>query len=451
MATTFIINANIVNEGEIFIGDILIEDGYISKIIRKTTGFQKPSEYFADIVIDATDKFLIPGVIDCHVHFREPGLTYKADIFSESRAAVAGGVTSFMEMPNTIPNATTLEILEEKYKIASEKSIANYSFFIGGNNSNVNELLGVSKKNVCGIKLFLGASTGNMLTNQLEVLEQIFSNASVPIAAHCEDEEIINNNIAKFKEKYGENAPYQFHSEIRSEEACYKSTKFAIELAKKHNTRLHITHVSTTKELELLKNSLPLTNKNITAEVCPHYLWFDDSDYADEKEFIKCNPSIKSANDKTALLEGLLNNTIDIITTDHAPHTIEEKQQTYFNCPSGIASIEHSLLIMLELYKLNKITLEKVIDKMCHSPAICYNIEKRGFIKVGYWADIVLLDMQSNWKAEKSNIVSKCGWSPYQEIMFHSKITHTFVNGNLVYYQNHFKANMKGKRLLFTR
>lgn len=451
MATTFIINANIVNEGEIFLGDILIEDGYISKITRKKAKIHQPFKCFADNVIDARDKYLIPGIIDCHVHFREPGLTYKADIYSETKAAVAGGVTSFMEMPNTIPNATTNEILEEKYKIASQKSLANYSFFIGGNNNNLSELLKVNKKNVCGIKLFLGASTGNMLTNDLEVLEHIFSNASVPIAVHCEDEEIINNNLAKYKIEFGEQAPFKVHSEIRTAEACYKSTKFAIELAQKHNTRLHITHISTAKELNLLNKLLPLSKKNITAEVCPHYLCFDDNDYAEKNGYIKCNPSIKSANDKTALLEGLLNNSVDIITTDHAPHSIDEKQKPYFACPSGIASIEHSLLVMLEFFKQNKITLEKVVDKMCHASAICYNIEKRGFIKEGYWADIVLIDTQANWKVTENNIISKCGWSPYQENIFHSKITHTFVNGNLVYTQNKFNEESKGKRLLFCR
>jgi dihydroorotase len=451
MPQTSIINANLVNEGEVFLGDVFIEDGFISRIIKKEKYSQKPASPFSEHIIDAEGKYLIPGIIDCHVHFREPGLTYKADIYTESKAAVAGGVTSFMEMPNTIPNATTIAILEEKYQIASKKSIANYSFFIGGNNNNVNELLSVNKKNICGIKLFLGASTGNMLTNNKDVLENIFSKSSVPIAVHCEDEEIIKNNIAIYKEKYGDTAPFSIHPKIRSEEACYKATKLAIDLAKKHNTRLHITHISTSSELKLLDSSIPLKQKKITTEVCPHYLLFDQSDYETKNGFIKCNPSIKTAIHKTALLNGLINDTIDIISTDHAPHTIEEKQQPYFSCPSGIASIEHSLLIMLEFYFEKKISLEKIVDKMCHSPAICYNIEKRGFIKEGYWADLVLLDLQKNWKAEKTNIFTKCGWSPYEETMFHSKITHTFVNGNLVFCHHQFNDKIYGKRLLFDR
>ncbi len=451
MPKTFIINANIVNEEEIFLGDITIGDGIISKIDRKENFSYFPSQNSSNIIIDAKGKYLIPGAIDCHVHFREPGLTHKADIYSESRAAVAGGITSFMEMPNTIPNATNIQILEEKYKLASEKSIANYSFFIGGSNNNVNELLSINKKKICGIKLFMGASTGNMLTDQIDVLENIFSKSSVPIAVHCEDEEIINKNTSVYKEKFENNAPFSIHAEIRNEDACYKSTKFAIELAKKYNARLHITHVSTAAELQLIDNSTSLNKKKITTEVCPHYLWFDDSDYNTKKGFIKCNPSIKNSKNKIALFEGLINNKIDIISTDHAPHTIEEKQQPYFPCPSGVASIEHSLLIILEFFHKKKISLEKIVDKMCHSPAICYNIAKRGFIKEGYWADLVLLDMQTNWKVGKNNIYSKCGWSPYEETLFNSRITHTFVNGKLVFFENTFNENTKGKRLVFDR
>jgi len=451
MSKTFIINAKIVNEGEVFLGDLVIEDGIISKINKKARFSKYISPNPSDKIIDADGKYLIPGVIDCHVHFREPGLTYKADIHSESKAAVAGGVTSYMEMPNTIPNATTIKILEEKYKIASKKSIANFSFFIGGNNDNVEEILSINKKNNCGIKLFLGASTGDMVTNQIEALEEIFSKSQVPIAVHCEDEEIIKKNNLFYKEKFGENVSFKIHPDIRSEQACFKSTKFAIELAKKYNTRLHIAHLSTAAEIQLLDNSLPLNKKKITSEVCPHYLYFDDSDYKVKKGFIKCNPSIKRKKDETALLKGLIDDHIDIISTDHAPHTVEEKQLPYFSCPSGIASVEHSLLIMLEFYYQNKITFEKIVDKMCHSPAICFNIEKRGFIKEGYWADIVLIELQKNGITEKTNVISKCGWSPYEEVMFHSKITHTFVNGNLVYFKNQFKDTIKGKRLLFDR
>jgi len=450
MNRSFIMNANIVNENKIFAGDVIIENGIIMEVIPSEKKNIAALINKNDKVMDARNKFLFPGVIDCHVHFREPGLTYKADIHTESKAAVAGGVTSYFEMPNTVPNTTTIELVEEKNLIASKKSLANYAFFIGGNNNNASELLSVNKKKICGIKLFLGSSTGDMLADDMAFLDKIFANAVVPLTVHCENDEIINNNIQHYKYLHGENAPFSIHPHVRTEEACYVSSEFAVALAKKYNTRLHLTHISTAAELNLVDNTTNIEKKKITAETCPHYLWFDQHDYYEKEGFIKCNPSVKTESDKMALLNGILNNTIDIITTDHAPHTLEEKKNKYFSCPSGIASIEHALLKMLEFYYQRKISLEQLADKMCHSPALCYNIEKRGFIREGYWADIVLLDLNIMPEIIPP-VYSKCGWSPYQEQKFKSKITHTFVNGNLVFENDSFPDFISGKALLFDR
>ncbi len=445
-----IINARIVNEGEIFLGDILIDGENIAKIISKKNITKNTKEEGIEI-IDAKGKFLIPGVIDDHVHFREPGLTKKADIYTESKAAVAGGVTSFMEMPNTIPQSITNSLLEEKFDIASKKSLANYSFYFGATNDNIDELLKVDPKNVCGIKVFMGASTGNMLVDDSGTLENIFSKSKMLVAIHSEDEEIIQKNIKIFKEKYGEDVPIKFHPEIRSEEACYKSTEIAVKLAKKHGTRLHILHLSTSREMELFDNSISLKDKKITSEVCVHHLWFDENDYEKYGTLIKWNPAIKSPKDKSALFEALLNDKLDIVATDHAPHLLEEKKQTYFKAPSGGPLVQHSLPLMLEFYHDKKISIEKIVEKMCHAPAVCFNVEKRGFIREGYKADLVLVNTNATWKVDKSNILYKCGWSPFENYLFRSKITHTFVNGNLVFDEGCFDENIRGQRLKFDR
>ena len=446
MSSALIKNANIVNEGKVFFGDVLIENEIIKEISSSSIA-SRPSS----LVIDANGKYLLPGIIDDQVHFREPGLTHKGDIYTESKAAVAGGITSFMEMPNTVPNTLTQELLEEKYKRASEVSLANYSFFMGASNDNVDEALKTNPKNVCGVKVFMGSSTGNMLVDNRQTLETIFSKCKLLIATHCEDEATIRANIEKFKVKYGEDIPVECHPQIRSEEACYKSSSLAVELAKKYNTRLHILHISTAKELELFDNKTPLKQKRITAEACVHHLWFSEEDYKTKGNFIKWNPAIKTKNDRDALLKGALENKIDVICTDHAPHTLEEKKQTYFKVPSGGPLVQHSLVAMLEFVHQKKLTIEKVGEKMSHALADCFQIEKRGYIREGYFADLILVDMNSSWTVDKSNILYKCGWSPFEGTTFNSKVTHTFVNGNLVYNKGKFDESKKGKRLLFSR
>lgn len=445
MPTTLIKNATVVNEGKVFGATVLIENNRISRIYTPATNVD------ADNVIDATGKYLFPGCIDDQVHFREPGLTHKGDIYSESKAAVAGGVTSYMEMPNTIPNVFTQELLEDKYKRAAEVSFANYSFFMGASNDNIEEVLSTNPENVCGIKVFMGSSTGNMLVDKRETLETLFAKCKMLIAAHCEDEETIKKNMARYRELYGENVPIECHPLIRSEEACYKSSSLAVELAKKYNTRLHILHISTAKEITLFDTTVPLKQKRITAEACIHHLWFSDEDYKTKGTFIKWNPAVKKANDREALLQAVLENKIDIIATDHAPHTIEEKLQTYFKAPSGGPLVQHSLVAMVELYHQGKISLEKIAEKMAHAVADCFQIEKRGYIREGYFADLVLVDLKNPWKVDKSNILYKCGWSPFEGITFQSKITHTFVNGNLVYNNGVFDERKKGQRLTFDR
>ena len=446
MQGVLIRNAVIVNEGKTFRSDILIQNGLIEKIAPFIDSYPDNIQLF-----DAKGKYLLPGIIDTHVHFREPGLVYKADIYTESKAAVAGGVTSFMDMPNTFPPVLTQELLQEKYDIASDKSIANYSFYMGTSNDNFEEVIKTDPLNVCGVKIYLGSSTGNMLVDNPDSIEKLFKINNLLIAVHCEEESIIKENAKRIKEKYGDNPPPSSHPIIRNEECCYTSSSHAVELAKKLGTRLHVVHVSTAKETGLFEDSIPLENKKITSEVCPHHLWFSDKDYAEKGNMIKWNPAIKTEHDRTGLLQALLENKIDTIATDHAPHTHDEKEQAYFSCPSGGPMVQHSLTVMLELHRRAKISLEDIVNKMCHAPAIAFQIQKRGFIREGYWADMVLVDIDSPWTVEKDNILYKCKWSPLEGETFHSKVTDTFVNGNLVYSNGSFNEAAKGQRILFNR
>jgi len=444
MNSTLIRNALLINEGKIFLADVFIQNGLIAQIGQSL-------EVQADDIIDAGQKYLMPGIIDDQVHFREPGLTHKADIYTESKAAVAGGITSFMEMPNTQPQTLTQDLLELKFKKAKEVSLANYSFFMGASNDNLEEVLKTDPKNVGAIKIFMGSSTGNMLVDDKSVLENIFEKSKMLIAVHCEDEAIIQQNTAHYKSIYGEDVPIEIHPKIRSEEACYKSSSMAIELAKKHDTRLHVFHLSTAKEMELFRNDIPLEEKRITAEVCIHHLWFDDSQYADKGTHIKWNPAVKSKADKEAVFQALLDDRIDIIATDHAPHTLEEKNNTYFNAPSGGPLVQHALVAMLEFFHERKISLEKIVEKMCHSPAICFQVENRGFLRKGYAADLVLFELNNPWTVKKDNILYKCGWSPFEGNTFKSRVSHTWVNGHLVYQNGKFDESQKGHRLTFSR
>lgn len=447
MNSTFLIkNAKIVNEGEIFEGDILIQDEIITEIAESISPKSANCK-----IIDAQGSYLIPGAIDDQVHFREPGLTHKGDIETESRAAVAGGITSYIEQPNTVPNAVTQEILEDKYIIAAEKSYTNYSFMMGGTNDNLDEILKTNPRNVAGIKLFLGSSTGNMLVDNQETLEKIFSSTKMLIAVHCEDEGTIKANLEKYKAEFGEDVPVTVHHLIRSEDACYISSSKAIELAKKTGARLHVFHLSTAKEMELFTNKIPLEEKQITAEVCIHHLWFTNEDYATKGNFIKWNPAVKTADDRDALWQALLNDTIDVIATDHAPHTLEEKSQSYLNAPAGGPLVQHAVVAMFEAFHQGKISVEKIVEKMCHNPAKIFKIENRGFIKVGYYADLVIVDPAKPWSVLKENILSKCNWSPFLGTTFKSRISHTFVNGQLVYENGKVKEVKVGKRLLFNR
>ncbi len=441
---TLIVNAKIVNEGKVIGADVLIGGERIEKIGATLSSNNAT-------VIDAGGNYLLPGVIDDQVHFREPGLTHKGTIYFESRAAVAGGVTSFMEMPNTVPPVFSQNLLEQKYDIASRDSLANYSFFIGASNDNLDEVLKTDLKKVCGLKIFMGSSTGNLLVDNPLVLEGFFSKFQGLIATHCEDEPTIRQNTEVFKNKYGENIPIECHPLIRSAEGCYKSSSFAVGLAKKHGTRLHILHISTARETQLFDNSIPLEKKKITAEACIHHLWFNDGDYARLGTKIKWNPAIKTKYDQQAILQAVLDNHIDVIATDHSPHTLEEKQNAYFKAPSGGPLVQHSLVAMLEFFHQGKITLEEVVEKMCHNPAILFKIEDRGFIREGYFADIALVDLNRPWKVEKQNILAKCGWSPFEGVEFNSTITHTFVSGNLVYKKGNILEGGKGHRLLFSR
>ena len=443
MKKILIKNATIINEGVQFEGDLLIQDDRIEKIARDI------SDDSAEI-IDATGCFLVPGVIDDQVHFREPGLTHKADIYSESKAAAAGGITTFMEMPNTVPQALSQSLLQDKYDIAEKNAFTNYSFFMGASNDNIDEVLKTNPKNVAGIKVFMGSSTGNMLVDNEKTLENIFSNSPMLVATHCEDEATIRRNTEKYKQQYGENVPIACHPKIRSEEACYISSSMAVNLAKKLDTRLHILHISTAKELELFDNTKPLSEKKITAEVCVHHLYFDDSMYDEKGTYIKWNPAVKSSADKQALWKGLLDDRLDIIATDHAPHTIEEKENTYFKAPSGGPLVQHSLPLMFDMVTEGKISYEKVVEKMSHAPAECFQVKERGYLREGYFADLVLIK-KSDWTVSKDNILYKCNWSPFEGRAFKHKVDKTFVNGKLVYSNGEILREASGQRVEFNR
>ena len=438
-------NATIVNENKSFKGDVLIENEHIKKISTFITVDNSVE------IIDAKESYLIPGFIDDQVHFREPGLTHKANISTESKAAIAGGITTFIEMPNTTPQATTQALLEDKFAIAAKDSYANYSFMFGGTNDNLGELLKTDPKKVAGIKLFLGSSTGNMLVDNEAVLEKIFSSTKMIISVHCEDEETIRKNISLFKEKYGDDIPIKYHPIIRSEEACYLSSSKAIELAKKTGARLHVFHLSTAKETELFRNDIPLEEKQITAEVCIHHLWFSDEDYDRKGTHIKWNPAVKTAKDRQGLWDALLDDRIDVLATDHAPHTLEEKNNPYLKAPSGGPLVQHAVVAILEKVKEGIIPIEKAVEKMSHNPAKLFQIEKRGFIKEGFYADLVLINPNKPQVVSKDNILYKCGWSPFEGTTFSSTITHTFVNGTLMYNNGVFNEKIKGKRITFNR
>ncbi len=443
---TLIKNCSLVNEGQIRVADVWIEDGLIQKIGQIEDLNDGAS------VLDGTGKFLFPGIIDGQVHFREPGLTHKGDLYTESKAALAGGVTSFIDMPNTSPNVLSMDILNDKYRIASEQSLANFGFFLGVNGDNLDEVIKLDTSKLLGVSddgLYF-TKKGNLLADNPETMEKLFANCKAVIAIHSEKEQIVEENEYQYREKYGENVPVKFHPLIRSEKACYEATKRAIELANKHQARLHILHLTTEAETHLFRNDIPLKEKNITTEVSVHHLWFFDTDYERLGTLIKWNPAIKTEKDKKGLLKALLDDRIDLVTTDHAPHTLEEKQKPYFQSMSGAPMVQHSLNIMLEFYKQGLISLEKIAEKMCHNPAILYHIEKRGFIREGYFADLTLVDLNTNWTVSKENILYKCGWSPVEGTTFHSSITQTFVNGNLVYNNGNFNENSRGMALTTT-
>ncbi|WP_423820013.1 dihydroorotase [Salinimicrobium sp. TIG7-5_MAKvit] len=446
MKKVLIKNAKIVNEGAIVEGDVFIEDGIIKEIASSISA-KSPNL----TIVDAEGNYLMPGVIDDQVHFREPGLTHKETIETGSKAAVAGGITSFIEMPNTQPQTTTIELLEEKYKLAEATSYANYAFMFGGTNDNLEEIKKIDPKTVPALKLFLGSSTGNMLVDDEKVLEKIFKESLVLIAAHCEDEKTIQENLQKYTAEYGDDIPVELHPKIRSEEACYISSSKAVALAKKTGARLHVFHLSTAKELKLFDSKKPLKDKMITAEVCVHHLWFNDEDYGKKGTFIKWNPAVKTQKDQEALLKGLIEDKIDVIATDHAPHTREEKKNVYTKAPSGGPLVQHALPAMLQMYHQGKISLEKIVEKMCHNPAILFDIEKRGFIREGYKADLVLVDLNAPWAVQPGNTLYKCGWSPFEGTTFKSRVTHTFVNGNLVYKNFNFTPFVQAERLKFDR
>lgn len=444
MGRTLLKNGMLVNEGRVVQSDILLEGEHILKIASDITDDTAK-------VFDVEGQYILPGIIDDQVHFREPGLTHKGTIATESRAAVAGGITSFMEQPNTVPQATTIEKLEEKFTTASKTAYANYSFPFGGTNDNLEELKRLDKNSCSGIKLFLGSSTGNMLVDDEEVIEKIFRSTEMVISAHCEDETTIKRNLAEYVSKYGDDIPIEYHHLIRSEEACYLSSSRAIDLAKKTGARLHVFHLSTAKEMDLFRNDIPLKDKKITAEVCIHHLWFSNSDYKEKGTLIKWNPAVKTAKDRDALWEALLDDRIDVIATDHAPHTSTEKDNVYTKAPSGGPLVQHALPAILEKHLEGKITLETIVQKMCHNPAILFQIEQRGYIKEGFYADLAIVDLHSPWKVTKENIAYKCGWSPFENEVFKAEVTHTFVNGHLAYDNGVFSKERNAKRLTFNR
>lgn len=444
MSSILIKGAHVVNEGKIEVLDVLVQQGRITKI-----GGQIDAT--VDREINADGLHLLPGLIDDQVHFREPGLTHKANIYTESRAAVAGGTTSFMEMPNTVPNTLTQRLLQDKYDIAQDSSLANYSFFMGAANDNLDEVLKTNPRDVCGIKVFMGSSTGNMLVDNQDTLENIFRNAPMLIATHCEDEATIQHNMEEFRRQYGDDLTIAMHPLIRSAEACYISSSKAVELAKKNNTRLHILHISTGRETSLFENNIPLAQKRITAEACVHHLWFSDADYAHKGNFIKWNPAVKTAQDRSMILEAVLDGRIDVIATDHAPHTIAEKEQPYAQSPSGGPLVQHALQALLDMVKAGKLTLEQLVQKTAHNTALCFQIEQRGFIREGYWADLVLVDLNKPYRVTRENVLSKCGWSPFEGHEFSATIEHTLVSGNLAYSNGNIIEVGSGHRLLFDR
>lgn len=444
MASILIKSATIVNENRQFVGDLLINNGVIERIDSQI-------DLAADTEINAEGLYLLPGCIDDQVHFREPGLTAKADIASESRAAVAGGITSFMEMPNTVPNTLTQQLLTDKYEIASQRSLANYSFYMGASNDNLDEVLKTDIRSVCGVKVFMGSSTGNMLVDNVNTLEKLFAQSPMLIATHCEDEHTIQKNFAYYKGLLGDNIPVELHPQIRSAEACYLSSSMAVELARKHDTRLHILHISTARETELFDNTVLLKDKRITAEACVHHLWFTEDDYKTKGNLIKWNPAVKTAADRDAVLQALADGRIDVIATDHAPHTAAEKAKPYLQAPSGGPLVQHALPALLQMYHDDKISLLQIAEKTAHNVATCFQIERRGFIREGYWADLVLVNLNQPWMVTADNILYKCGWSPFEEQKFQSAITHTFVSGNLVYQNGQFDMTHTGRRLTFER
>jgi len=444
MGSILIKGGKVVNRGKIVEQDILIKNG---RIERLGASIDAP----ADRVLHAEGLHVFPGLIDDQVHFREPGKTYKANIFTESRAAVAGGVTSFMEMPNTDPPALTQELLEDKYRIAAQNSLANYSFFMGASNDNLDQVLRTDVRNVCGIKVFMGSSTGNMLVDNEKTLEGIFSQAPMLIATHCEDEATIRDCFADYHQQYGDDIPAAFHPMIRPVEGCYKSSSFAVGLARKYNSRLHVLHITTAEELALFDPHTPLEQKRITAEVCVHHLYFSSDDYATQGHKIKCNPAIKEPRHRAALWEGLKTGHLDIIATDHAPHTLEEKQQVYTQAPSGLPLVQHSLNVLLDFYHQGKISLEDIAHKAAHAPAICFEVDKRGFVDEGYWADLVLVDLEETWQVNRSNILYKCGWSPFEGHTFKGKIKSTLVSGRLAWHEDRLHEVGSGMRLQFNR
>ena len=444
MGEILIKNAKVVNENKIFESDILLDDELIVRIDKDISSDNAE-------VIDVEGNYLLPGIIDDQVHFREPGLTHKGDIASESRAAVAGGITSFMEQPNTNPQTTTIEKLEEKFARAADSSFANYSFLFGGTNDNLEELKRLDKNACSGVKLFLGSSTGNMLVDDEDVIEEIFKNTEMVISAHCEDETTIKRNLANYKEQYGDDIPVKYHPLIRSAEACYLSSSKAIALAKKTGARFHVFHLSTGIETDLFRNDIPLEQKKITAEVCIHHLWFSDTDYDTKGTLIKWNPAVKTADDRSKLWDALLDDRIDVIATDHAPHTLEEKHNVYTQAPSGGPLVQHALPAILDKYHEGVISLEKIVEKMCHNPAKLFQIKNRGYVKEGFYADLAIVNLNNSWKVTKDNIAYKCGWSPFEEHTFKSKVSHTFVNGHLAYENGKFSTQRNAKRLTFNR
>lgn len=445
-------NGTIVNEGLTFKADVVLSDGIIEKIICSGAQQCVATDLISSSqIIDATGLYILPGAIDDQVHFREPGLTHKAEIYTESKAAVAGGVTSFMDMPNTKPQVLTQELLQQKYDLAAEKSLANYSFYMGASNDNIDEVVKTDSKKVCGIKVFMGSSTGNMLVDNETTLSKIFQNAPCLVATHCEDEAIIQQNTLIYKDRYGSRATPAMHPLIRSVEACYKSSSKAVELAERYGTRLHVLHLTTAREMSLFRNDIPLKDKKITAEVCFHHLWFNDKDYDRLENFIKCNPAIKTEEDRQALIQAVLNGSIDVVATDHAPHTFEEKCDLYFSTPGGMPMVQHSLCGMLEFVTKGIMGIEKVVELMCHNPATLFQIEKRGFLREGYAADVVLVDPNAPQMVSNDKVYYKCGWTPLNGTLLHHSVTHTFVNGNLVYEKGIFHEESKGQRLVFDR